>query len=191
MFFNTVEQTQLFNYSHNNINCSGNEGLGALTAWHKCMLLRCSNALHATLCYSSNMAPYVCQMARRYTCNSNWLPSFVKISWKLPKKEEEAEIVHVAGIFFKRALLLLPFELRRGRGKSKDVYCLWLHQALFKCSQSVILTVDIHLSLITWPQIGGLLDKVVWNETTKTNFQPCTIPCLKWFIALLHRLSFE
>lgn len=52
--------------------------------------------------------------------------------------------------------------------KETNIYCLWLHQALFMRSQSVTLTVDIHLSLIAWLQIGGHLYKTVKSETKTT-----------------------
>lgn len=123
MFSNTAEQTQLFNYLHSNINCSGNERLYALTAWQKCVLPGCSNTLHSTLCYSLNMAPYSHQMAWASTCHSY-------TGCHLPSKwggkqiwEKEAKIIQYMWCsFFLCALLLLPFDLwREGRkAKKKD-----------------------------------------------------------------------
>lgn len=87
--------------------------------------------------------------------------------------EKEAKIIQYMWCLFFFYVHFCSYLLTsEGKGekqrKETNIYCLWLHQALFMRSQSVTLTVDIHLSLIAWLQIGGHLYKTVKSETKTT-----------------------
>lgn len=113
-------------------------------------------------------------MERKATCHSYWLLSVIKMRQKLEKQYERRKLrsFSALGVYFFFCFIctfFLPFELWRewSRAKGKDkhtVYYLWLHQAVYMCSQSVTLIVDIYLSLITWLRIGGHLYKTVKRE---------------------------
>lgn len=61
---------------------------------------------------------------------------------------------------------------------------------LYICSQSVTLIVDIHLPLITWLQIGGLLCKTVHFMWEKGHWlfvmYYSLLACIHWFFSLMH-----
>lgn len=169
MFPNTAEQTQLFNYLHSNINFSRNERLCALTAQQKCMLLGCSNTLHSS---SSNVSQldYGTLLPTNGKKYSHWLLSIIKMRLKLPKQIwEDFRTWVLLYLYLHFCLLNCEGEGRKAK-KERTVYCLWLHQAVCMRSQSVNLIVDIHLSLITWLQIGGHSYKTVPSGEKKNHF---------------------
>ena len=91
-------------------------------------------------------------------------------------------VVYIFLLYVYFHFCLLNCEGKRAKQRKKtNIYCLWLHQAVFMCSQSVTRIVDIHLSLIAWLHTGGHLCKTVLSETKIALFVIYYTLQIDWF----------
>lgn len=128
------------------------------------------------------------------SCHSHWLLPVIIMGKKPTKQASEEQtkwhlctwwcIFSFLHAYFYSCLLNCEGNEAKPKGRKTNIYCLWLHQAVFMCSQSVTLIVDIHLSLIAWLQLGGHLYKTAEWDKRK-------ITCLSFIINPLELTDFS